>query len=129
MEKDTEAGLRGGTGALLGALLGAGVGLKYPTLANKVLKIEIPERALQLASGGVGSLLGASAGNALLGNNPREIAAGELGLAGGGVLGSLASSPFIKANPKHKLLKFLLGTGLGASSGAGLGAWGADNAD
>ena len=127
MKKDTEAGLKGSTGALLGALLGAGAGLKFPSLAGKFLKADIPERAAQLASSGVGSMLGASAGNALSGNNPSAIASGELGLSAGGALGALASVPFIRANPKGKLLKYLLGTSLGASAGAGLGAWGASD--
>jgi hypothetical protein len=123
MKDDTEAGIKSAAGAGLGALLGGFAGSKFPGLAGKILGKNIPERAQSLASAGIGSVLGSAGGKAVMSNDIQSEIGGDLGLMVGAPIGALASVPFIKSNPKGKLLKYLLGTGVGGTAGVGVGTY------
>ena len=123
MEGETDSSLKAMAGAGAGSLLGALIGKRFPQISAKMFPGKISSNAIPIASSGIGAVLGASAGKDLVGNSAHEIGGGDLGLMVGAPLGALASAPFIRSSQRGKLLKYLLGTGLGSIAGVGAGTY------
>ena len=131
MKKQTESALETAGGAGIGALLGGLLGAKSPALrkmlAEKAARsgLAMSPNALTAGTGVASSVLGGGVGAmAAEGLSPET----EAGAGLGGIMGSAAVTPIVKANPKNFLLKYLLGAGIGTSAGAGVGSYlGGDN--